>query len=248
MELSTLFFRLHFPHWLEALNLMGCLHTAFKHIGILQALLVQSACDKSIKPRPTDKSPQRKGSKQVKDFLEDARRFLLAGRYVCERAPLQLYSSSLIFAPWKSIIREKCSRMPGWVQRVPKPPPNWGPEAQTLEGHASNVFDVTFSPDGALLASASYDASVRLWDVSTGQEVQEFEGKLGQAMRKVVFASLDSSTLATLSEDGTIRLWNVRTGNEMTTINSFGDDVVVSLVCSHDKALLACSVHGIISL
>jgi WD40 repeat protein len=41
------------------------------------------------------------------------------------------------------------------------------------------VSAVAFSHDGALLASASYDNTVRLWDPRTGQEVQNLEGQLG---------------------------------------------------------------------
>ncbi len=45
-----------------------------------------------------------------------------------------------------------------------------------LKGHTDVVRCVGFSPDGELLASGSYDASVRLWEVASGRERALFAG------------------------------------------------------------------------
>jgi len=45
---------------------------------------------------------------------------------------------------------------------------DWSPALQSLKGHSHEVRGVAFSPDGQLLASASKDNAVKLWDPSAG--------------------------------------------------------------------------------
>ena len=70
-----------------------------------------------------------------------------------------------------------------------------------------------FSQDGSLLASASYDQTVRLWNPVTGQEVQKLEGHTSRV--SAVAFSQDGSLLASASRDQTVRLWNPTTGQEV---------------------------------
>lgn len=146
----------------------------------------------------------------MSDFIHDAQRIVLTNRHFVDLAPLQIYSSAMVFVPQTSVVRNVCSRVPSWIQRFPITPLTWSLELQKLEGHTSSVTAVVFSPDGLLLALALDDMTVRLWNPTTGQEVQKLEGHTG-SISAVVF-SPDGSLLASASWDETVRLWNPTTG------------------------------------
>ena len=87
-----------------------------------------------------------------------------------------------------------------------------------MKGHTDAVEAVAFSPDGTLLASASNDETVRLWNTGTGQEVRKIEGH-SDKVGAVAF-SWDGSLLASASEDQTVRLWDAGTGQEVQKIEN----------------------------
>ncbi|KAL5049415.1 hypothetical protein BDW71DRAFT_160417 [Aspergillus fruticulosus] len=73
-------------------------------------------------------------------FFHDARRFILKNRHLAEIAPLQLYSSGLIFCPEGSITRGMFKDNLSTWSRLPKVEEFWSAEQQTLEGHSSWVW------------------------------------------------------------------------------------------------------------
>lgn len=81
---------------------------------------------------------------------------------------------------------------------------------QTLDGHSSSVFAVAFSPDSQLVASASDDYTIWLWDSTTGTKIQHgtLEGHVGSVL---AVAFLPDKLIASASRDCTMRLWDITT-------------------------------------
>jgi WD40 repeat protein len=80
----------------------------------------------------------------------------------------------------------------------------------TGAGHTAEVSGVAFNRDGTILASGSYDRTVRLWNPATQKRIgQPFEGQRGQLM--TVALSPDGKIVASGGYDQTVQLWSTTT-------------------------------------
>ena len=85
----------------------------------------------------------------------------------------------------------------------------WTP-TRKLQGHVGPVYHMRFSPDGSVLATASGDRTVRLWDGKSGQQLRALVDA-DDLLYSVAF-SPDSRLIAAGGGDGITRLWEVSSG------------------------------------
>ena len=82
----------------------------------------------------------------------------------------------------------------------------YGFAIKSLIGHSHFVEDVVISSDGQFCLSASWDGSLRLWDIKSGETERRFIGHSKEVL-SVAF-SADNRQIVSGSRDKTIKLWN----------------------------------------
>uniref|UniRef100_A0AAR2KHG2 Coronin n=1 Tax=Pygocentrus nattereri TaxID=42514 RepID=A0AAR2KHG2_PYGNA len=82
-----------------------------------------------------------------------------------------------------------------------------------LQGHTEKIYSIKFHPHASgLLVSSSYDMTVRLWDLDTGNEVRKLSGHQDQIFGMAW--SPNGKFLATVCKDGKVRLYDPRKSAE----------------------------------
>ena len=83
--------------------------------------------------------------------------------------------------------------------------------------HDDAIHGLALSPDGALLATGSYDQQIKIWNASTAAEIRTLKGHNG-AVFGLAFRP-DGAILASASADRTIKLWDVQSGERRDTLS-----------------------------
>jgi len=114
---------------------------------------------------------------------------------------------------------------------------------KTLRGHTDRVYAVSISRDGRLVASASRDGSVKVWDAASGSLLQDFfinpdPSPDSYGATSVAF-NPEQNTLAAASALGEIILWDTDTWQEIARQLPAHDGAIWGLAFSPDGEILA---------
>merc|ERR1712151_651246 len=93
---------------------------------------------------------------------------------------------------------------------------------KSLGGHSECVQHCTLSSDGQFALSASWDKTMRLWDLNTGATVRTFQGHT-KDVNSVAFSG-DNRQIVSGSRDRTIKLWNTLAECKYTIVEDMHTD------------------------
>ncbi|OJD18420.1 hypothetical protein AJ78_01539 [Emergomyces pasteurianus Ep9510] len=126
------------------------------------------------------------------------------------------------FRPWKDVYKDRFKVGINWK--------HGRCTSKIFRGHSNGVMCLQFEDN--ILATGSYDTTIKIWDTETGQELRTLRGHQS-GIRCLQF---DDTKLISGSLDWTIKIWNWRTGECISTYTGHQSGVI----CLHfDSTILA---------
>ncbi|OJJ71136.1 hypothetical protein ASPBRDRAFT_30878 [Aspergillus brasiliensis CBS 101740] len=185
-------------------------------------------------------------SVSVSKLLYDAKRFALKNIPMAKEFPLQLYSSGLVFAPEKCMVRNTFSHsIPPYFSQLPRVPQHWGLELQILETGSGPVDGLAFSPDGQTFLSSA--RTLQLWETSTGDLRKTLVDLPGNNLVNSTFSPDGKLVASGDDRKGTILLWDTLSGALKYALkgHSFGTDAIAFL---SGELLISASRNGTLQM
>lgn len=242
--LVSVFLRTHFLHWLEALSLLQKISDNVSSLKKLEDLLKVSLSLSALLSSMGLPFQTQYPQAQLIPFLNDGHRFVLYFIRAIEIAPLQVYSSALMFSPMQSPVRQTFDKsFPSWIYNKPLVNETWSPCLQIFEGHRFSIHSIAFSGDNKL-ATISYGEAIKIWDIATGACLRTFFDPINPVL-SICF--LHNERLASGSRNGSIQVWDLAAGTCIQTLEG-GFHSVTSVSALADNKLVSASSDDTIKI
>ena len=106
-----------------------------------------------------------------------------------------------------------------------------------IAAHKDTISQIKYSPDGKLIASASWDKTIKLWDANTDKLIDTLTGHK-DGINSIAFTP-DSQTLISGSEDKTIKIWKIADKTKLIKTLVGHTDSIKAVTVSPDGKFIA---------
>ena len=122
------------------------------------------------------------------------------------------------------------------------------PEIVLQAGITSAQSQISFSPDGRLLASMGINGNaIKLWEVASGRLLRQLDSGIlsvgASSLTRPFKFSADGRTLIVIA-DGKVRRWEVDTGREASSTNLTFKDLLTALLSDDGRILAGTALHS----
>ncbi len=157
----------------------------------------------------------------------------------------RLYHSNL-GTDANSSSRSTIANLPVIINSVTDPRDRIWKCVRTIKGHSDWVRSLAISPDGETLASGSFDGTIKLWRLSSGELIDT----LSEHSKGVFCVALsnDGQTLASGSWDETIKVWQPKTQHAIRTLSGHCGSVRAIAISPDNQTLFSASTDATIKL
>ncbi len=116
----------------------------------------------------------------------------------------------------------------------------------SINGSKDAIYGVTISPDSKILAGASSEKIIELWDLQTDKKIRTLKGHTGRVYD--VQFSPDGKRLVSASDDRKVIVWEVATGRILNTLEGHQERVYTAIFSPDGKAIASSSADRTIRL
>lgn len=116
-----------------------------------------------------------------------------------------------------------------------------------LIGHTDSVWSATYSPDGKMIASASFDGTVRIWNALTGHEIKSFhfhasDDNYGDRISHVAFCSSGERIVMT-AYCGEVVIWDFLSGEKVSSWKHKSSIVFGAAISPDEKRIAFTTIY-----
>ncbi|EIM87778.1 uncharacterized protein STEHIDRAFT_155150 [Stereum hirsutum FP-91666 SS1] len=200
--------------WIEVMNLLAARVDCYAGVSAIMAWVNKQAVQRDDKAISELQMAWTAVSRLAKSFLQTPASLSTPHLYISSMAT-EFATNTKIPSNWR-----RC--FPNLPQLSCAGISNHGSILTKIDmGCTAN--SVAFSPDGTRVVSGLRDATVCIWDASTGEEVQKLGGHTA-SVNSVAF-SADGTRVVSGSYDHTVRIWDASTGEEVQKLEGHARSV-----------------------